>query len=186
VALPRGAAARTFLRERLARASPLGEAEHALACRVWAALTSPDPERVQSAWLAGTPGLPDLAPALERLLEEHPATTDGLSRTDRQILTALAGGPLTPFELFAAATAPEERPFFGDTTLWWRARRLAPLVAERADGRFALATDGERVLAGETDAVEVLGTRLDRWVAGVHHAGGAAARWDPSRRRVVA
>ena len=46
----------------------------------------PDPRVVQAVAVAGTPGLPDVAPALERLLEEHPATTDGLARTERQIL----------------------------------------------------------------------------------------------------
>src|SRR3954447_2628520 len=108
VVLPRGP--RTFLRDRMAAARGLGEHEHELARRAWAAFTAPDPLRVQDAWLAGTPGLPDLAPALERLLEEHPATTDGLARTDREILEALAaagepGAAVTAADLFAAVTA---------------------------------------------------------------------------------
>jgi hypothetical protein len=188
VVLPRGP--RTFLRDRLAAARSLSEADHALASRAWVAFTASDPHGVQELWLNGTPGLPDLAPALGRLLEEHPATTDGLARTDRQILAALAdaggvGASLSPALLFGAATADEERPFLGDTTLWWRAARLAPLVARTADGAFALTGDGARVVAGGADAAAVLAP-LDRWVGGVHHAGAPAIRWDPAARRLRA
>ncbi|HEY6761360.1 MAG TPA: DUF1835 domain-containing protein [Baekduia sp.] len=183
VVLPRE---RTFLRDRLAAARSLGAAEHALASTAWAAFTSPDPHGVQDLWLAGTPGLPDLAPALGRLLEEHPATTDGLARTDRQILAVLAdaGGPVAPPLLFAAVAAADERPFLGDATLFWRAARLAPALVERtAEGAFALTAGGARVLAGEADAAALLAP-LDRWVGGVHHAGAPAFRWDPAARRL--
>lgn len=172
---------RRFLRDRLAAARPLGEAEHELARQLWAAFTSPDPMQVQEAWLAGTPGLPDVAPALHRLLEEHPATPDGLARTERQILAALVDGP--PPALFTAATAPEERPFLGDAPLWWRAVRMAPLVQQTNNGVFALTTDGARVFAGEADATALMAP-LDRWVGGVHHAGSPAVRWDPAARRL--
>lgn len=174
---------RRFLRDRLAAARPLGEAEHELARQLWAALTSPDPLHVQEAWLAGTPGLPDAAPALHRLLEEHPATTDGLARTERQILAALADGPLPRAALFTAATAVEERPFLGDATLWWRAARMAPLVRRTDEGVFTLTIEGERVFAGEADATALMAP-LDRWVGGVHHAGAPAVRWDPAARRL--
>jgi hypothetical protein len=174
---------RSFLRDRLAAARPLGETDHELARQLWAAFTSPDPLQVQEAWLAGTPGLPDVAPALHRLLEEHPATTDGLARSERQILAALADGPLPPAALFTAATAPEERPFLGDATLWWRASRLAPLVQRTDQGVFALTAEGARVFAGEADAAALLAP-FDRWVGGVHHAGAPAVRWDPAARRL--
>jgi hypothetical protein len=185
VRLPRGP--RTFLRDKLAAAGPLDEPEHLLARRVWAAVTAPDAHAVEAAWLAGTPGLPDLAPALGRLLEEHPATSDGLARTERQILEVLQGGPLHPAALFTATTALEERPFHGDATLWWRANLLAPALVLRdpADGRYALTAGGAAVLAGTASALELLAP-LDRWVGGVHHRGVPAARWDPATRRLVA
>jgi hypothetical protein len=187
VHLPRGR--RTFLRDRLARAASLRESDHATARRAWRALTAPDPTGVQDVWLdlAGRPpaNLPDLAPALHRLLEEHPATTDGLGRTERQVLEALDGGPLHPQALFAAVTAREERPFHGDATLWWRARRLAPrLLTIGSDGAFALTADGRAVLAGEADAAALL-EPLDRWVGGVHHRTTAVARYDPATRRLA-
>ncbi|HET6509221.1 MAG TPA: hypothetical protein VFG42_20665 [Baekduia sp.] len=188
VHLPRGP--RTFLRDRLARAGSLGADDHATAARAWAAVTAPDPRAVQDASqrLTERPpaNLPHLAAALHRLLEEHPATTDGLSRTERQILEALQGGPLHPRALFTAVGAREERPFFGDSTLWWRAGRLAPrLLTIGADGTYALAGDGRAVLAGEADAAALLAP-LDRWVGGVHHRTTPAARYDPATRHLAA
>ena len=179
--LPRGP--RTHLRERLAAARVLGAPALGLARAAWAALCAPEPIQVQELWLAGTPELPDLAPALERLLEELPATTDGLARSERQILRALRAGPLSPVELFAPATAGEERPYLGDTTLWWRASGLMPALVRRDDrGALALTVTGARVLAGEEDAVRALGG-LDRWVAGTRVHGLDPWRWDPVARR---
>jgi hypothetical protein len=188
VRLPRGR--RTFLRDRLARAASLREADHATARAAWGAVTAPDPHALQDAWLRlaeRPPGnLPDLPPALHRLLEEHPATTDGLSRTERQILEALQAGPLHPQALFVAVCAREERPFHGDTTLWWRADRLAPaLLARDAAGAYVLTDAGRAVLAGDADAATLL-EPLDRWVGGVHHRTAPVARYDPATRRLAA
>ncbi|MDX6492229.1 MAG: hypothetical protein QOH02_164 [Gaiellaceae bacterium] len=75
-----------------------------------------------------TSALPYLAPALRRLLEER----RDLSRTKRQILAALAGGPKERSELFAANQAAEEAIFLGDTWFFVRLDELAKdgLVAE--------------------------------------------------------
>jgi hypothetical protein len=187
VRLPRGRP--TFLRDRLARAASLSEADHTTARRAWTAFTAPDPRAVQELWLslAGCPpaNLPDLAPALQRLLAEHPATTDGLGRTERQVLEALGGGPLHPPALFVAATAREERPFLGAPTLRWRVNRLAPqLLAITPDGAYALTDAGRAVLSGAANALDVL-SPLDRWIGGVHHAGAPAALYDPATRRLA-
>ena len=68
------------------------------------------------------PDLPQLEAALRRLLEERAP----LSRTKRQLLTALRDGPLRPLELFAANQAQEEAIFLGDSWcflhLWELAR----------------------------------------------------------------
>ena len=74
------------------RHPPRGDLAAALAARepvdpdpaAFAALRSPDPR----AWTA--------VPAFARLLEELPDSRTGLSRLERQILEALADGPLTP------------------------------------------------------------------------------------------
>jgi hypothetical protein len=73
---------------------------------LWRAFTAPDPRALNE--------LPDLPPvvrdAAERLRQEFPWTTDGLSRSQRALLEA--GG--TKEEAFAAAQRQEERPFMGD------------------------------------------------------------------------
>ena len=56
----------------------------------WAALQMPEPTALAEWALRDTVELPFLAPALRRLLEELPAPTDGLSRTERSALHVIA------------------------------------------------------------------------------------------------
>jgi hypothetical protein len=58
-----------------------------------------------------TSALPHLASALRRLREERAP----LSRTKRQLLEALRGGPRRPVEVFLASQAAEEALFLGDS-----------------------------------------------------------------------
>ena len=135
----------------------------------FAALRSDDPR----AWLT--------IPAFARLLEELPDARTGLSRLERQILEALASGPLTPRDLFTIATASERPPWVGDAALLALADDLAPLVT-RANGGYELTPTGAAVLAGETTR-----PRIDRWLGGVHlgpgHPGWA---YDATSRRLIA
>lgn len=82
----------------------------------FAALRSDDPR----AWLA--------IPAFARLFEELPDSRTGLSRLERQILEALRPGPLSPGDLFTAATATEHPPWVGDAPLLALADDLASLA----------------------------------------------------------
>ena len=137
--------------------------------------------------MVGTPGLPDVAAALWRHLEQFPAVGDGLARTERQILDAVAAGVRSPGEAFLAVSAADERPFLGDTAFAsWLAGLTGgeqPLVALR-DGALSLTAAGEEVHAGRADRC-ALGCP---WTAGT---GGAPAgprpawRWDPRARRVA-
>jgi hypothetical protein len=116
----------------------------------FAALRSDDPR----AWLP--------IPAFARLLEELPDTRTGLSRLERQILHALASGPLTPPDLFTTAAASEHPPWIADAPLLALADDLAPLVA-RSNGQYELTSIGSAVLAGDAPR-----PRTDRWLGGVH------------------
>jgi hypothetical protein len=58
------------------------------------------------------------------LLEELPAPADGLSRTERHVLQAIAAGARTPPAAFVAAQRLEEAPFLGDA---WFYRALSAL-----------------------------------------------------------
>jgi hypothetical protein len=153
---------------------------------------------------ADLPGLPFVASALGRFLEELPAPRDGLSATERRALQAVASGAVTPITAFVAAQALEPAPFLGDA---WFYRTLA--VLGTGDGRLVetragdplppapplgdahvfarlplrLTRLGEQVLEGRADRVALLG--LDRWLGGTHLTADAAWRWDPAARRLV-
>ena len=181
---PRGDLALPF-----GEARPVGPGAVAAAVRAWAAFRRPDPRVVQAVAVVGTPGLPDVAAALWRHLEQFPAVGDGLARTERQILDAVAAGVRSPGEAFLAVSAADERPFLGDTAFAsWLAGLTGgeqPLVALR-DGALSLTAAGEEVHAGRADRC-VLGVAVDRWHGGVHLTGPRPAwRWDPQARRIVA
>ena len=74
-----------------------------------------------------------LGAALRRHLEEFPWTSDGLSRSERQILDALKDGPLPLPELFRRTL--EEPAFLGDTVLAWYVERLTKEGLLGGDGR---------------------------------------------------
>jgi hypothetical protein len=53
-----------------------------------------------------------------------------------------------------------------------------------AGSDLRLTQDGERVLAGDADRVELLG--IDRWTGGTHVVPEAAWRWDVAAQRLLA
>ena len=156
------------------------------AVAAWHAFRQPDPRAVEAFAASPPPALPFLGAALVRLLEELPATVDGLGRTERQLLEALAAGATTPGALLVASMNAEEAPFLGDAWLWLRLEALSagprPLV-ERNHGAFALTDVGRGVLAGAADRVAAVG--IDRWLGGVHVLGPDPWRWDRAARRGV-
>jgi hypothetical protein len=162
----------------------------------WSAFTGPDPRPLEALRAATGTVLPFLPGALERLLQEYPSTTNGLPRTEQQILESLRGGPLSFGALFVACQKREERVFMGDTTLWLRLRGLAhattPLLTldvqswqpQAPRGTVTLTQAGRDVLDG-MDAVRLNG--IDRWIGGVHLLGIESAwRWDPRTHVLVA
>ena len=157
----------------------VGEEQRALARRAWAALRAPHPSGLHAlATGSNGDGLPFLRPAVVRLLEEYPAVENGLGRSERQALEAVAAGARTPAEAFEAAQTTEERRFLGDGSFLAILDRIAPLVGQSADLRL---TDlGARVLAGETEFVS------RRWIGGVEVLPPDPAwRWDAGHRRLV-
>jgi len=154
---------------------------------VWEAFRSPDPGALARWADEGVAELPLLAPALRRLLEELPAPGDGLSGTERRALQAIEAGADTPGTAFLAAQELDEAPFQGDTWFYraltelgrgtnrlveTRAGDELPAAPPLGDGqvfralRLRLTRQGERVLCGEADRVELLG--VDRWLGGIY------------------
>jgi hypothetical protein len=92
--------------ELFALRNPVTRRHMAEARAAWTAFRSPDPRNLETVKIAA---LPFLAAALRRHLEEFPWTTDGLSRTERQILQG---------------NTDEEPAFMGDVVLEWHRQRV--------------------------------------------------------------
>src|SRR2546423_2901592 len=86
-----------------------------LAKRAWQAFGSTDPTSIESLIDADTTALPYLARALRRHLEEFPSTVNGLSRSEREALTAIEEGHDTPVSAFLEVARKQESIFLGDT-----------------------------------------------------------------------
>ena len=180
---------------------PVTAGMRGLARSAWSAFTAADPVAIEALLRTDTSALPALGAAFRRHLEQFPAIGDGLARTERQLLLALATDAATPIDVFTAQHAAEERPFLGDTVAWSYLTDLGrgprPLVAQ-PDGAplpppgddfvhrsIALTDAGRAVLAGSADRVALIA--FDRWLGGVHLAGPAPAwRWDAAAERLVA
>ena len=99
-----------------ARGGEARPAGHHAAAVAWAAFTAPTPED----WNRHAP--------LRRLMQEVPWHTDALTRSERQLLRAVAAGARTREEAFVRAQDSEELPYLGDTTAFAYLERMAPLV----------------------------------------------------------
>jgi len=164
--------------------------QYAAAAHAWDAFRTPSPLPVEGLLRAGTPALPFLAPALRRLLEEYPATGDGLSRTERRLLQLTALEPVELRAVFPYMHEDERAYYIGDTSLVALALALASasprLLSFVREGSFerplsavvTLTDAGRAVLDQRLDRVAC---GLDRWLGGVHlRTGGEIWRWDPS------
>jgi hypothetical protein len=158
----------------------------------WAAFRSPDPRDIETMLRRDLRPLPYLGAALDRHLQEFPSTSDGLGRTDRQLLRLVAQGVARPARLFAENTALETTLFLGDWALYRHVADLCstrqPFLSASPYGAFrgpldpdlstedfrrqelSLTACGRRVLASEADASEF--RDIDCWLGGVHLAQG--------------
>jgi hypothetical protein len=175
---------------------PVTAAQLALAAAAWQAHGSSDPREVERLLAGGTEELPYLRRAFLRLLEQFPAAANGLSRTERECLQAVADGGHGFREIFRAVTRMEEPShgcWYGDcellATLQGLAAAAAPALTMGTDNagdrgpRFELTGMGRALLADEADWVEENG--IDRWQGGVHLQGREVWRWDGRAGRLL-
>ena len=157
-----------------------------LATEAWRAFTAPDPGHLNRMVFADTSALPFLGEAILRALDLYPLTTNGLDRSERQVLQVLSAGPMTFPDLFPRTQALEERPFMGDTTLWDRILHLtkgpAPAVVVVEGSILSLTPFGRECFHGMADFIARNG--IDRWIGGVHLTKESRWRWDPRARQV--
>ena len=172
------------------------EADTTFARHAWAAFTAEDPTGVEAVAALTAAPLRFVPSAFQRLLEEYPWTRDGLSRSERQGLEALAAGAKTLVEAFPRSTQAEPAVFLGDLTFFVRMRAWAdcpvPLIDLQTRGTLedsarspaSLTDAGRAVIDGRGDAIQLNG--IDRWIGGVHLVGADAEwRWDGSSGRIV-
>lgn len=174
---------------------PITPAQVALGREAWSLFRAPDPTGLLEWMNTDLADLPFLHDALLRHLEDYPWQHDGLSRSERQILTALAQGHTTFHDIFAACQAMEERIFMGDLTLLSILRKLAgdrnPMVIVRGDGggqntgtiRASLTDVGAVVLDGGADYADL--NSIDRWAGGVQLTSTSPWRWDSAARTLA-
>jgi RNA polymerase sigma factor (sigma-70 family) len=176
--------------------SAVGEAAIALGRDAWNAYTEPDPRRLEAFLGRDLATLPFLARALRRHLQEYPGIEDGLSRTERQLLTLVRDGVTDATRAWQALHAAEDCLYITDSSYLDLLDRLsapaAPLLAvegpvrlSRADcaGTLSLTPLAEEVLARRCDWLGLAG--VDRWLGGVHLSDPSTAwRWDPLRQRL--
>ena len=179
--------------------------QFALAQRAWKAFGSNDPTAISRLLAENTSALPYLAGALRRHLEEFPAVGNGLSRSEREALTAIDEGHATPVAAFLEVAKKQESIFLGDIVFYWFLERLSgsrktalltwkngsPVVAPTpktarsfVKGELKLTTLGYKVLGGDTDW-QTINTEA-RWLGGVEvRPGEPGWRWDAEERALI-
>jgi hypothetical protein len=154
--------------------------------RNWERFTSASPSELYAGAAEDAIGLPFLRAALQRLCEEYPSKRDGLSRSQRQALYAVAQGPARIDELFVRSQAREEASFLGNrafSIMLDELRSSDGTLIETDAQSIVLTSLGRRVLAGDADWLDE--HPIDRWIGGVHLVPSNLPRWDEDAARFV-
>ena len=188
----------TELASLLPTRQPVTAAQYELAAEAWRAFREPSPEALDA--LVGRPedaggsedpplrtaALPFLARALRRFLEEYPWTRDGLSRTERRLLTLAAVVRADWPASFPRMHEGEDVYYISDTAYAELAEALSvskPPLLTRSIESPALTAAGRDVLEGRADRVTLCG--IDRWLGGVHLQGHTVPwRWDDTAGQI--
>ncbi len=163
------------------------ESHCALASQLWAQFCSDTPQALLAFSKTGSPLFPYMQSALLRHCQEFPWCIDGLTRTERQLLTLINNGTDTPSALFIENMNLEDALFIGDWRTFSVIEALAtsrcPLITPVA-GRFiswspdnqapsayhqqqlTLTESGCKVLAQTLHAGDLI--KRDQWLGGVH------------------
>ena len=163
--------------------------QRSIATQTWRAFRSEDPTDLFAISQQNLSEMPFLAVALMRFFEEYPWTTDGLSRTEREVLQAASSGKRKKADIYMESRKLEDVPW-GDVSVYLRLAWLAagpnPALVESPKNEFAITDAGRQLLAGKADWIQLQGC-VDRWLGGVHLSGAQPQwRWKPETRTLFA
>jgi hypothetical protein len=184
--------------------APVTAKQFELAQKAWKAFGSDDPSDISRLLSENTSALPYVAGAFRRHLEEFPSVTNGLSRSEREALTAIEEGHTTPVAAFLEVGRKQDSIFLGDIVFYSYLERLSgkknPLV-RWSDGSTVVSPTAESsrefvkreltvtplgrdVLSGKKDWQGI--NTQSRWLGGVEiRAGATGWRWDPAKHALV-
>jgi len=165
------------------------QTQRSIATEAWRAFRAEDPTDLAAISQQKFDEMPFLAAALARFLEEYPWTTDGLSRTERQVLQAAAAGKRKKQEIYFESRKQENVPW-GDLSVYLRMAWLAagpnPALVESPKNEFTITHAGQQLLEGKADWTKLQGG-VDRWLGGVHLTGEQPQwRWDHEKKTLIA
>jgi hypothetical protein len=168
---------------------PVTQTQRSIARETWQAFRAPEPTGLLAISQQQLPEMPFLAAALVRFLEEYAWTTDGLSRTERQVLQAAAAGKRKKQEIYFESRKQESVPW-GDLSVYLRMAWLAagpnPALIESPKNEFTITDAGQQLLTGKADWIKLQGG-VDRWLGGVHLTGEQPQwRWDREKKTLTA
>ena len=160
----------------------------AIATDAWQAFRSSDPTALLAFARHTFPEVPFLCAAMVRFLEEYPWTTDGLSRTERQLLQAGASGKRKKQDFYLESRKQEAVPW-GDLSVYlrlgWLTAGANPALVEAQKNEFAITDAGRDLLEGKADWIKLQGN-VDRWLGGVHLTGEQSPwRWDHQNHTLI-
>lgn len=165
----------------------------------WAAFRAPTPEPLEGFMRGDLKPLPFLLAALRRHLQEFPWRTDGLTRTERQIMTLVSNGVHNPVDLFIKNMDFESCLYIRDCSTFTIIEQLCakPHALLTCDGeagfthppgaritmetfkaqQISLTKFGDAILSGGATACEL--RPRDQWLGGVHlHPDAPLWRYD--------
>ena len=186
---------------------PVTEEQISISERGWKAFRAPIPTELEHFIQSDDhQAIPFLNNALLRHLQEYPYTSDGLNRTERQILTLIANGHQTPNRIFAENMAMETTLFIGDWTTYRIMGDLCnceqPLISCKSGDMFnfpsvtntqndkfnqqtmILTPLGEQVINDNKNTIHIIDR--DFWLGGVHiHTQKSMWMWDNINCKIV-
>jgi len=170
------------LAELLPRRRPVTEQQLSLAHDAWEGFCAPEPVALLNLIARDLSALGFLKDALLRFLEEYPSLSNGLSRTERQILFAAASGRQRRIDIYQGSQEAEKARFMGDWSVWlrldWLAAGSAPALERLAGDSYQISYNGRIALEYKTDWIQSRGG-TDVWLGGVHLQGKTDLwRWD--------